>query len=223
MSITVNLYYTGNNGNARKFAEEMMATGVVDAIRAEAGNERYEYFYSLDDPEIVLLIDKWRDQEALDLHHKSEMMQTIAALRKKYNLRLKVERFMDFSLSSIKEAHEQYTGPDFPKLIKAFKSMGMVTNVFNIETGIVTYIDGSGKTLENTGIKVGFEICETGNLEDARSALQRNQSGESDFYTFCIEIARAGVYKWVSDLEEMTCTYYDKTEHAIIKEIIPSV
>ena len=95
MSITVNLYYTGNNGNARKFAEEMMATGVVDAIRAVAGNERYEYFYSLDDPEIVLLIDKWRDQEALDSHHKSEMMQTIAALRKKYNLRLKVERFME--------------------------------------------------------------------------------------------------------------------------------
>ena len=44
MSLTVLLYYTGTNGNARKFAEEMMASGVVDAVRAEEGNERYEYF-----------------------------------------------------------------------------------------------------------------------------------------------------------------------------------
>ena len=42
MSLTVNLYYTGANGSARRFAEEMVASGVVAAVRAEAGNERYE-------------------------------------------------------------------------------------------------------------------------------------------------------------------------------------
>ena len=31
MSIIVNLYYTGQNGNARKFAEEMTSRGIVDA------------------------------------------------------------------------------------------------------------------------------------------------------------------------------------------------
>ena len=45
MSITVNLYYTGKDGSARRFAEEMVASGVVDAVRAEEGNERYEYFF----------------------------------------------------------------------------------------------------------------------------------------------------------------------------------
>ena len=35
MSITVNLRYTGTDGNARKFAEEMISSGTVDAIRAE--------------------------------------------------------------------------------------------------------------------------------------------------------------------------------------------
>ena len=33
MSITVNIYYTGINGNARKFAEEMVTSGIVDAIK----------------------------------------------------------------------------------------------------------------------------------------------------------------------------------------------
>lgn len=95
MSITVNLYYTGKDGSARKFAEEMMSSGVVDAVRAEEGNERYEYFFPMEDPETVLLIDRWRDQEAIDFHHKSEMMKQIAALREKYKLRLRVERYVD--------------------------------------------------------------------------------------------------------------------------------
>ena len=95
MSITVNLYYTGKNGNARRFAEEMTSAGLVDAIRAEDGNERYEYFLPMNDPETVLLIDRWRDQAALDFHHKSPMMQEIARLREKYGLRLRVERYQD--------------------------------------------------------------------------------------------------------------------------------
>ena len=83
MAITVNLRYTGQDGNARKFAEEMTAGGTVAAIRAEAGNLRYEYYQSLDDPETVLLIDSWENQEAIDVHHASPMMAVIAALREK--------------------------------------------------------------------------------------------------------------------------------------------
>ena len=94
MAITVNLRYTGKNGNARKFVQEMTASGTVAAIRAEAGNLRYEYYQSFDDPETVLLIDSWENQAAIDVHHASPMMATIAALREKYDLHMTVERFM---------------------------------------------------------------------------------------------------------------------------------
>ncbi|MDU4518077.1 MAG: antibiotic biosynthesis monooxygenase, partial [Lactococcus lactis] len=40
-------------------------------------------------------IDEWENQEAIDLHHKSEMMAQIAELRKKYQLRLKVTRYQE--------------------------------------------------------------------------------------------------------------------------------
>ena len=80
MAITVNIYYTGNRGAARKFAEEMTVSGVVDAIRAEAGNLRYAYFVPMEDPETVLLIDSWRDQQALDTHHASSMMAHMGTL-----------------------------------------------------------------------------------------------------------------------------------------------
>ena len=92
--ITVNLRYTGTNGNARAFAEEMTASGTVDLIRAEPGNLRYEYYQSLDDPETILLIDSWKDQAAIDAHHASPMMATIAELREKYDLHMIVERFV---------------------------------------------------------------------------------------------------------------------------------
>ena len=95
MSITVNIHYTGANGSARAFAEEMVASGLVEAVRAEPGNERYAYYFSMDDPQTVLLVDRWRDQAAIDAHHKSEMMEQIAALRKKHGLRMRVERFVD--------------------------------------------------------------------------------------------------------------------------------
>ncbi|MBQ9031438.1 MAG: hypothetical protein IJ106_08310 [Parasporobacterium sp.] len=60
MAITVNLYYTGTNGNARKFAEEMESSGTAEAI---------------------------------DIHHASLMMGTIAAFREKYDLHMTVARF----------------------------------------------------------------------------------------------------------------------------------
>jgi len=94
MSITVNIYYSGENGNARKFAEEMVSSGVADDIRAEAGNIRYEYFFPMEDAETVLLIDSWKDQNSLDIHHASPMMSKIIALREKYDLHMRVERYV---------------------------------------------------------------------------------------------------------------------------------
>ena len=94
MSITMNLYYTGTNGSARKFAEEMEQSGTAALIRAEDGNLRYDYFLPMSDPETVLLIDSWKDQVSLDIHHASPMMGTIAALREKYDLHMRAERYV---------------------------------------------------------------------------------------------------------------------------------
>ena len=94
MSFTINIYYTGENGSAKKFAE-VVEKGVVERVRAEKGNQKYEYFFPMDDPETVLLIDRWENQEALEEHHKSLMMKEIADLRDKYHLHMRVEQFVE--------------------------------------------------------------------------------------------------------------------------------
>ncbi len=99
MSISINLYYRGENGAARKFVREMENGGIADEIRAEEGNLMYRYFFPADDEECVLLIDVWRDQESLDAHHASPMMEKISALREKYDLHMTAERYISENMS----------------------------------------------------------------------------------------------------------------------------
>jgi quinol monooxygenase YgiN len=94
MAITILLRYRGTHGSALSFAQEMEESGTAKAIREEAGNLRYAYFQSLEDPETILLVDSWTDQAAIDAHHASPMMQTIARLREKYDLHMSAERYL---------------------------------------------------------------------------------------------------------------------------------
>ena len=105
MAFTINIYYTGSNGSAKQFANEMTNSGIVDEIRSRNGNLRYEYFRPLNDDETILLIDSWENQKALDEHHKSETMKKILELRNKYDLHMKVERY---SLEDNKEKDKKY-------------------------------------------------------------------------------------------------------------------
>lgn len=106
MSITINIRYTGVNGAAKKFAKEMTSSGTVDAIRKEAGNLRYEYYISLDDSETILLIDSWKNQDSIDVHHASPMMETIVRLREKYDLHMMVEKYQ--SAGDLPEADQKF-------------------------------------------------------------------------------------------------------------------
>ena len=96
-AITVHIYYTGENGSAKAFVKEMLTSGLVDEIRKEKDTKS--------DPDCsgctevfvctvtVLLVDSWDNQEAIDLHHASSIMDKITELRIKYHLHMKVERY----------------------------------------------------------------------------------------------------------------------------------
>lgn len=105
MSLTVNLYYTGKNGSAQKFAKEMEESGIASKIRQEPGNLRYEYFQPLNDSETILLIDSWEDQKSIDHHHQTPMMADLAKLRDKYDLHMKIERFIS---NEVPEKDQKY-------------------------------------------------------------------------------------------------------------------
>lgn len=86
--ISVKMAMQGN------FVEEMENTGIAEQIRSEPGNLKYANFFPMNDPDTVLLIDCWRSQEDLNTHHASIMKSKIMDLREKYDLHLKVERYL---------------------------------------------------------------------------------------------------------------------------------
>ncbi|NWK83437.1 DUF1398 family protein [Staphylococcus sp. GSSP0090] len=128
---------------------------------------------------------------------------------------------MTLSLTKIHQAHQQYTGKDFPKLFKAFKDMGMIMNTVNIEKGETSYIHHDGTEITDESVKVAIPVKNQSNVTLVKDILQRHQAGETDFPTFCNEMAQAGVYKWDIDIIAGTCTYVDKKDQVVIAETIP--
>ena len=84
--LVINIRYTGQDGSARKYVEEMENSGIAARIRAIEGCLGYDFYFPADDPEGLLLIDSWQNQEALNHYHDAPAMQEAAALREKYRL-----------------------------------------------------------------------------------------------------------------------------------------
>lgn len=128
---------------------------------------------------------------------------------------------MPFKLSAIQQAHQQFTGVDFPKLFKAFKDMGMTYNIVNIQDGTATYVHQSEDDIVTSSVKSNHPVAPSSNQSIVQDVLTRHQQGQTDFETFCDEMAQAGIYKWHIDIQAGTCTYIDLQEQAIISELIP--
>ncbi|HDJ2154450.1 TPA: DUF1398 family protein [Staphylococcus aureus] len=128
---------------------------------------------------------------------------------------------MAFKLSAIQQAHQQFTGVDFPKLFKAFKDMGMTYNIVNIQDGTATYVHQSEDDIVTSSVKRNHPVAPSSNQSIVQDVLTRHQQGQTDFETFCDEMAQAGIYKWHIDIQAGTCTYIDLQEQAIISELIP--
>ena len=51
--------YTAKPGGGEKFVREITASGILNTVRAEDGCEGYDYYFSAENPDTVLLVEKW--------------------------------------------------------------------------------------------------------------------------------------------------------------------
>lgn len=66
------------------FIEKVKETGVLDAIRAENGCIRYDYYLSEKDPQELLLIEQWETKEHQQIHIKQPHMDTLRSFKDEY-------------------------------------------------------------------------------------------------------------------------------------------
>ncbi len=66
------------------FIEKVKETGVLDAIRAENGCIRYDYYLSEKDPNELLLIEQWESQKHQQIHIEQPHMVRLREFKGNY-------------------------------------------------------------------------------------------------------------------------------------------
>ena len=87
------VFYKAENGEVlRKFYEEVKESGIVEKSRQEAGNLRYDYFFSAEKENEILLVEKWESPEAQQHHSTLPHFAEIGKLKEKYKRQTEFER-----------------------------------------------------------------------------------------------------------------------------------
>jgi uncharacterized protein YbcV (DUF1398 family) len=127
-----------------------------------------------------------------------------------------------FTLEQLNAAEVKVkSGADFPNYMKELIEMGVLC----LETFVVdgnTVFHGEENYAVTAASKYSpLAITETHNAQQFQADLKRHQRGESDFFTFCADSAKTGVNKWIVNVAEKTCTYFNLSGEAVLVESIP--
>jgi len=129
-----------------------------------------------------------------------------------------------FTLDQIHHAHSKVkSGADFPAYIRELKSIGVHSYTTYVSGGHTDYSGTEDRKL-STGAKYeALPVSPSSDRDQFIQDLKAHQQGRTDYPQFCKDCAKAGIEKWVVDLKEMTCVYYDQAGEKMLKEEIPQV
>ena len=127
------------------------------------------------------------------------------------------------SSESFKNAKSNIQGrAGFPVYVESLKSLGISYYENFLEYGEAHFYSKNGYKSSIGKRYVGIDVAELSNTEQFLKHLYEYDEDKFDYLTFCKHCADAGVYKWIVSIDEMSCTYYDKSGKAIYKEGIPA-
>ncbi len=89
----LNVTYKCKEGMREEFLETILAEGLDEASRAEAGNIKYDFYLAFDDPDELFLFEKWRDEEAVKSHNAEPHFKRFGELKAEYVLETVLERY----------------------------------------------------------------------------------------------------------------------------------
>ena len=82
--IVLNVTYKCKPEMREAFLENIRTQGIGDACRAEEGNLKYDYYVPTHNADEVLLVEKWRDADALGVHAGQPHIAKLVALKAQY-------------------------------------------------------------------------------------------------------------------------------------------
>lgn len=91
--LVLNVYYKAKPGKREEFYKAVAQSGVAEASRNEAGNLKYDYFRAADDPDLLLLIEHWKDQDAFDFHVQQPHFKELGSIKETYVVDTDIMKF----------------------------------------------------------------------------------------------------------------------------------
>jgi uncharacterized protein YbcV (DUF1398 family) len=126
-----------------------------------------------------------------------------------------------FTIEQIQAAHSHVkSGADFPAYIQDLIRLGVTGYETYTRDGHSVYAGNDGFRIESAPIYNPLQVSTQSNKSRFQLDLKANQTGKTDFITFCNDSAASGIEKWVVDTAGMTCTYFDKAGHEVLVEKI---
>jgi len=127
-----------------------------------------------------------------------------------------------FTAAQIKAAHAKVkSGADFPSYIREIKALGVTHYEAYVADGHIDYHGTHDHTAKVPAKYEALAVSNTAQREAFRAGLLAHQQGKTDFLTFIKMCAIYGIEKWAIRMDQMTCTYYDKTGNEVLVEEIP--
>jgi uncharacterized protein YbcV (DUF1398 family) len=127
-----------------------------------------------------------------------------------------------FTIAQIKAAHAKVkSGKDFPQYIKELIALGIRSYHTYVSDGHTDYDGDDGYSVASAPAYTPLTIAEMANVAAFSDRLKAHQAGQTDYPTFCDDCANAGVAKWVVNMADLTCTYFDIGGTALLVEGIP--
>jgi uncharacterized protein YbcV (DUF1398 family) len=128
---------------------------------------------------------------------------------------------MNFKQKDIKAAYSKVKGvADLPNYLQDLLKMGVHKYDTFVADGRSVYFGADNYQIQS---KPKYAVMNVANICDKdrfKHYLKNHQRGKTDFPAFCKDSAETGVEKWTLDLNQMTCTYFDKSNTIIWEEQI---
>lgn len=127
------------------------------------------------------------------------------------------------TLEQIEYAHAKVkSGADFPCYIKEIKTLGVIEFTTLVKNSSTIYKSVLGDVITSEAKYSELLIAKKTNKEQFLQCLKKHQMSKTDYATFCKDCAENGIEKWVCNLDDFTCTYFDFEGIMVLQENIPN-
>lgn len=88
----LHVFYTAKDQETlNQFYDEVKKAGIIEATHEEEGNIRYEYYFSAERNNEILIVEQWQDRASQEYHDTLPHLVKLGEIKAKYEIETVIE------------------------------------------------------------------------------------------------------------------------------------